>query len=156
MELGMQAVATRASMATLDEVQPHRISLRPRVVLESPRAHMFSQYLCGTETPDSVYIIHDVQIRDRHSEMQRVRPPIDYGATRICMSPRLLWRLGLRHQVAHTTTLGPNGHVIQHSNDSQNTTISVQYLKHQAPVDESEVLVVPIKAYDLVLGLVWS
>jgi hypothetical protein len=34
-------------------------------------------------------------------------------------------------------------------------TISVQYLKHLAPVDESEVLVVPIKAYDLVLGLPW-
>ena len=71
------------------------------------------------------------------------------------MSPRLLWRLGLRHQAAHTTTLGLNRHVIEHANDSGTTTISVQYLKHLAPVDESEVLVVPIKAYDLVLGLPW-
>ena len=72
MELGMQAVATRALMSILDEAQPHRISLRPRVVLESPRAHMFSQYLCGTETPDSAHIIHEVQIRDRHVDMQRI------------------------------------------------------------------------------------
>jgi hypothetical protein len=155
MELGMQAVATRALMATLDEVQPHRILLRPRVVLESPRAHMFSQYLCGTETPDSAHIIHEDQIRDRHGEMQRVQALIDCGATSIFMSPRLLLRLGLRHQAAHTTTLGLNGHVIEHANDSRKTTISVQYLKHLAPVDESEVVVVLIKAYDLVLGLPW-
>jgi len=65
MEPGMQAVATQALMATLDEVQPHRISLRLRVVLDSPRAHMFSQYLCGTEIPDSAPSIHEVQIRDQ-------------------------------------------------------------------------------------------
>jgi hypothetical protein len=51
---------------------------------------MFSQYLCGTETPDSAHIIHEVQIRDRHGEMQRVRALIDCGATSIFMSPRLL------------------------------------------------------------------
>ena len=155
MELGLQAVATRALMATLDEAQPHRISVRRRVVLESPRAHMFSQYLCGTETPDSAHIVHEVQIRDRYGEMQGVQVLIDSGATSTFMSPKLLRRLGLRHQAAHTTTLGLNGHVIEHANDSRKTTISVQYLNHLAPVDESEVLVVPIKAYDLVLGLPW-
>jgi len=116
---------------------------------------MFSQYLCCTKTPDSAHSIHEVQIRDRHGEMQRVRHLIDCGATSICTSPRLLRRLGLQHQVAHTTTLGLNGHVIEHANDSRKTTISVQYLKHLAPVTESEVLVVPVKAYDLVLGLPW-
>jgi len=39
---------------------------------ESPRAHRFSQYLCGTETPDSAHIIVEVQIRNRHGEMQWV------------------------------------------------------------------------------------
>jgi len=43
------------------------------------------------------------------------------------MSPKLLRRLGLRHQVAHTTTLGLKGHVIERPNESRNTTISVQY-----------------------------
>jgi hypothetical protein len=116
---------------------------------------MFSQYLCGTETADSAHIIHEVQIRDRHGEKQWVRTLVDCGATSIFMSPRLLQRLGLRHQAAHTTTLGLNGHVIQHANDSRKTTISVQYLQHPAPFDESEVLVVPIKAYDRVFGLPW-
>jgi len=65
MDLGMQAAATQVLMATLDEVQPHLISLLPRIVLESLRAHMFSQYVCGIETPDSTHIVHDVQIRDQ-------------------------------------------------------------------------------------------
>jgi len=38
MELGMETLGAQALMATLDEVQPHRISLKSRVVLESPRA----------------------------------------------------------------------------------------------------------------------
>jgi hypothetical protein len=62
------------------------------------------------------------------------------------MCPKLLRKLGLRHQAAHTTTLGLNGHVIEHANDSRKTTISVQYLKHLAPVDQLEVLQVPNKA----------
>jgi len=62
MELGMQAAGTRALMATLEVIQPHRIALKPRVILESPSAHMFSQYLCGTETPDSAHIIHEVMV----------------------------------------------------------------------------------------------
>jgi len=62
MELGMEAAGTRALMATLEAIQPHRIALKPTVILESPRAHMFGQYLCGTVTPDSAHIIHKVQI----------------------------------------------------------------------------------------------
>jgi hypothetical protein len=58
MELGMPAAGTRALMATLEAIQPHRIALKSRVILKSPRAHMFNQYLCSTETPDSAYIIH--------------------------------------------------------------------------------------------------
>jgi len=69
------------------------------------------------------------------------------------MSPRLLQRLALRHQAALTTTLALNGHVIEHANESQKTTTSVQDLKYLAPVDESVVPVVLTKASDLVLGL---
>jgi hypothetical protein len=51
-ELGMQSLGMRALMATLDEIQPHQISLMPRVVLESPTALMSTQYLCGMARPD--------------------------------------------------------------------------------------------------------
>jgi len=89
MELRMQAAGTRALMATLEAIQPHRIALKSGVILESPRAHMVSQYLCGTETPDSAHIIHEVKIQDQHGEMQSVRALIDRGATSISMAPRL-------------------------------------------------------------------
>jgi hypothetical protein len=147
----MQAVATWALMLTLDEVHRRRISFRVRVILESLRAHMISKYICGTETPESANSIYEVQIRDRYGEMQRVRALIEYSATSISMSSKLLQRLGLRPEVAHTTILGLKGHVIEHVNDSRTTTMTVQYMKHLAPVDELEVLVVLIKAYDLVL-----
>ena len=64
MELGIQAVATRTLMVTVDVVQWHPISSSPRVVLESPKAHMSSQDLCGTVTADSANDIQEVQIRD--------------------------------------------------------------------------------------------
>jgi len=48
MELGMEKLGAQALMATLDEVQPHRISLKSRVVLENQRAKMLCQYPCGT------------------------------------------------------------------------------------------------------------
>jgi len=142
-------------MATLDEIRPHRIALKSRVILESPRAQMLSQYLCGTETPDSAHIIHEIQIRDKHGEMQRVRALIDCGATSIFMAPRLLKKLGISHEVAHITTLGLGGQIMQHAKDSRKTSITVQYMEHLAPVTEPEVLVVPMRAYDLVLGLPW-
>ena len=104
----MQKLGAQALMATLEEVQPHRISLKSRVVLESPRARMLSQYLCGTETPDSAHIIHQVKIQDRNGEMKRVRALIDCGTTSIFMAPRLLKRLGISHEAAHITTLGLN------------------------------------------------
>jgi len=94
MQLGMQAAGTRAVMATLQAIQPDWIALTPRVILESPRAHMFSQYLCGTETPDSAHIIHEVKINDRHGEMERVRALIDCCATSIFMAPNYFETLG--------------------------------------------------------------
>jgi hypothetical protein len=86
----MEKLGAQALMATLDEVQPHRISLKSRFVLERRRARMLSQYLCGTEIPDSAHIVHEVQIRDRNGEMQRFWALIDCGATSIFMAPRLL------------------------------------------------------------------
>jgi len=142
-------------MATLDEVQPHRISLKSTVILESPRARMSSQYVCRSKTPDSAHIIHEVQIRDRNGEMQNVRALIDDRATSIIMATRHLKRLGISHEAAHITTLSLDGGVMQHAKDSRKTWITIQYLDYLAPVNESDVLVVPMRAYDLALGLPW-
>jgi hypothetical protein len=116
---------------------------------------MLSQYLCGTEIPDSAHIVHKVHIRDRNGEMQPLRALIDCGATSIFMAPRLLKRLGISHEAAHITTLGLNGGVMQHAKDSRKTRITVQYMDYLAPVDESDVLVLPMRVYDLLLGLPW-
>jgi hypothetical protein len=45
---------------------------------------------------------------------------------------------------------------MQHAKDSRKMRITVRYLDNLAPVDESDMLVVPMRAYDLVLGLPWS
>ena len=45
--------------------------------------------------------------------------------------------------------------VMQHANDSRKTRITVQCVDYLAPVDRSDVLVVPMRAYDLLLGLPW-
>jgi len=42
-----------------------------------------------------------------------------------------------------------------HARESHKTAMTVQYIDHLAPVHEAEVLVVPMRAYDLVLGLPW-
>ena len=52
-------------------------------------------------------------------------------------------------------TLGLNGQVIAHVSDSQKTAFTVQYMEHISPVQESEVLVVPMQTYEMVLGLPW-
>jgi hypothetical protein len=152
-ELGK--VGSQALMATLDEIRPHRIAQKSRVILESPRAHMLSQYLCGTETPDSAHIIHEIQIRDKDIKMHRVRALIHCGATSIFMAPRLLKKLGISHEAAHITALGLGGQIMQHAKDSRKTSITVQYMEHLAPVTEPEVLVVPMGAYVIVPGLPW-
>jgi len=87
--------------------------------------------------------------------MQRVRALFDCGATSIFMTSTLRKRLGLADEPAYVTTRGLNGHVMAHVSESRKTTFTVQYMEHLSPVQESEVLVVPMRAYDLVLGLPW-
>jgi hypothetical protein len=151
----LERLAMQTLMAMMDSIQPHRIALKSRVLLESPKALMSSQYLCGTPRPDMSHIIHKVCIRDGNGEMQRVRALIDCGATSISMSPRLRKRLGLADEPAYVMTLGLNGQVMAHASDSRKTAFTVQYMEHLSPVQEAEVLVVPMRAYDLVLGLPW-
>ena len=71
------------------------------------------------------------------------------------MAPRPLKGLWISHEEAHITTLSLDGGVMQHAKDSQKTQITIQYLHYLAPGNESDVLVVPIHVYDLVIGLPW-
>jgi len=89
-------------------------------------------------------------MRDGCGEMQGMHALIDCGATSICMATRLRKRLGLADEQASITTLGLNGQVIAHESESRKTVFTVQYMEHLAPVQESEVLVVPMWAYHLV------
>ena len=154
-ELGLERLAMPTLMATMDSVQPHWIALKSRVVLESPKAHMSSQYLCSTTRPDMSHIIHEVFITDRSGEMQHLYALIDYTVTSIFMALRLRKRLGLAYEPPYVTTLGLNGQVMAHASDCPETVITVQYMEHLSPVQELEVLVVPMRAYHLVLGLPW-
>jgi len=142
-------------METMDSIQLHRIASNSRVLMETPRAHMSSQYLCGTSRPDTSYIIHEVAISDRSGEMQHVRARMDCGATSIFMTPRLRKRLVPADKPAYVTLSGLNGRLMVHASESQKTMFTVQYMEHLSPVQESDVLVVPMQAYDLVLGLRW-
>jgi hypothetical protein len=118
MELGLERLAMQTFMAMMYSIQPHRIALKSRVVLESPKALMSSQYLCGTSRPDTSHIIHEVSTRDGSGEMQCMRALIDCGTTSIFITPRLLIRLSLVDEPAYVTTLGLNGQVLAHTSIS--------------------------------------
>ena len=139
----------------MDSIQPHRIALKSRVVLEKPKAHMSSQYFCRKSRLDTSRIIHEVCIRDGSWEMQSMRAVINCGMTSIFMTLTLRKRLGLADEPAYVTTPGLNGQVMAHTSGSQKMAFMVQYMEHLLPVQESEVLLVPMLAYELVLGLPW-
>jgi hypothetical protein len=154
-ELGFKWLARQTLIATMDSIQPHRIAFKSRVLFNSPKAIMSRQYLCSTSRLDTSQIIHDVFRRDGSGEMHSVRAFIDCGATSIVMASRLRKRPGQADEPAYVRTLGLNGQVMAHVCDSPKTAFTVQYMEHISPVREAEVLVVPIWAYDLVLGLPW-
>jgi len=87
--------------------------------------------------------------------MQRVRDLINCGATSIVMVPRVRKWLGLADEPAYVTTLGLNGQGIAHASETQKTAFTVQCMEHLSLVRELEVLVVPMRAYDLVFGVSW-
>jgi hypothetical protein len=117
-QLRLESLAMQTLMATMDSIQPHRIPLKSRVLLESPKALMSSKYICGTSRPDTSNIIHEVCIRDGNGEMHCVRAFIECSATSIFMSLRLRKRLGLADEPAYDTTLGLNGQVMAQVSES--------------------------------------
>jgi hypothetical protein len=87
-----------------------------------------------------------------NGNMQQVTAFIDYGATSIFISPSLLRKLEIPYEPAFTSTHGLDGQVMMSTQESRKASLLVQYFEHHKPVDESEVLVVPMKAHNLVLG----
>jgi len=132
-ELGLQRLAMQTWMAKSNSIQPHRITLKSRVALESPQAHMSCKYLCGTSRLDMSHIIHVVFIRDGSEDMQRGWALIDCGATIIFISPRVGLRLGVAAKPAYVTSLGLNSLILAHSSYSQKTAsqISLSSTDHQ-------------------------
>jgi hypothetical protein len=85
--------------------------------------------------------------------MQPVNAHIDCGATSIFISPSLIWKLELPHKPTFTSTQCLNSQVMMSAKAPRNARLLVHNFEHLKPVDELEVTVVPMKAYDLVLGL---
>jgi hypothetical protein len=59
------------------------------------------------------------------------------------------------HNPTFTSTQRLNGQVMMSAKDSRKASVLVQYFEHLKLVDESEVLVVPMNAYNLFLALPW-
>ena len=93
--------------------------------------------------------------RISNGEMQHLRVLIKCGASSIFMTPRLLKWLRRSHQAANITILAMTRGVIPPALDSRKTRITVQCMDYLALVCRSDVLVVPIRAFDWVLCLPW-
>ena len=143
----------QAVMAMMDCLQPHPIALKSTVLLETPEALMSSRYICGMSRPDTSHDFDQVRIRDGSGVMHYMRPLIDCGTPSIFMAPRLRTRVGLADELTFVTNVGLNGQVIVHARDSRMTAFTVHNMEHLSPVQESEGLVVPMRAYNWVLRL---
>jgi len=88
--------------------------------------------------------------------MQRVKAQIDCGAMNIWISPSLLRKLELPYEPAFNSTLGLNGQVMMSAKDSRKASLLIQCLNTLNRLTNRRLkFVVPIKVYDLVLGLTW-
>jgi len=59
-------------MATLEEIQLLPVSLRLRVVFQSPNVLLSSPFICGTARPDALQIVHKVQLGNYCRELQHI------------------------------------------------------------------------------------
>ena len=126
-ELGFERLAMQTLMVTMDIIQLHQIALKSRLVLDSWKALMSSQYLCGTSRSDTSQIIQKDVIGDASGEMKCVRALINCGTTSIFVVLRLQKWLGLLDKPAYVITLSLNGQVMIHPSESPETVFTVQY-----------------------------
>jgi len=151
----MEMFPVLALIVTQDLIQPYWISLWCNVVLESPRVTLFGHYLLGTDTLDSAHIVHEVQTRDRKGEMQCIRALIDGSRKSNFMALRLYTWLRILYEMAHITSIALAERVMKQVNNTWKTQVTVQYLEYLVPVNATDVVILSMPAYDLVLGVNW-
>jgi len=95
------------------------------VVLESPKAPKWSQYLCSTLRPDKSPIIHKDSTRPGSVELQHMRALIIHGAMGISMSPKPWEWLSLPDELAYIRTLSLDDQVMAHASDNRKTMFTV-------------------------------
>jgi hypothetical protein len=71
-ELGLERLAMHTFVVTMDSMQPQCITLKSRLVMERQKAHISSQYLCGTFRPDTPHNINEVFITEGNDAIQRL------------------------------------------------------------------------------------
>jgi len=89
-QVALQSLGTTVLMATLEAVQPSWVSLRPRIVSDSPNALLSSQHFCGTARMNLSHIVQEVLMQDQPKQLQQIQALIDCGAISIFMSAPLL------------------------------------------------------------------
>jgi len=122
------------------------------VVGEPSGSHVKSGLMQHIQTGHVLYYSQLVY-RGWNGEMQGMWALINWSTTSIFMAPRLRKQLLLPDSPAYIQTLGLNSQVMCHGGESRKTTSTVQYIEHLSQVDEWEVLVGAMRAYDVVLGL---
>ena len=127
--------------------------MKLRVVLGHPKSHIWSQDVCSMSRLDRFHIVNNVFRRVGSGENQCVQDLIRWGETSICMALGLGKQLSLPDEPAHVVTVVLNGQKMAHKDISEKPVVTVHYPDHIPPVQESEVLVVPMQAYNEVLGL---
>jgi hypothetical protein len=120
-----------------------------------------SQYLCGTERQDSSHIPLTARVASpaawpgtgSHSSRD-ITVLLDCGARANFISPELGKALGCKLRRAYTTTYGLDGNILSDAFSSRSTAIALEHAQatHAYEVDA---LVVPLTAYQLVLGMPW-
>jgi hypothetical protein len=87
--------------------------------------------------------------------MQCAQVLIDCSTTSLSLAPSLRKWLAIADKLAYVTTLGLNGQLLAYTSESQKMASTVWYMEHISPVQQCDVLAVPVQAYDLVLRLPW-
>lgn len=77
---------------------------------------------------------------------------VDSGATSVFISPEMTNKLELTIKPAHTTIYSINSQVLKDSDNSCKVEFTTQYMLYYTLVIV-EVYIVPLMAYDIILGI---
>ena len=115
-----------------------------------------SQYLCGTERKSSTHVtlIARAAAPGKDHGNREISVLLDCGASSNFISPELARDLGCTLRRAYTTTYGLDGNILSDAFSSRRTAISLEH-EHAEHAYNIDALVVPLTAYQLVLGMPW-